>query len=162
MNVDRRLELADEAALARYLVALRDSGSALTPELAAAFDELTPGQLDVLVGLLVDEGAESSAPGRVPAVPAVAPRAPRRDAAPPADRSSWSGRTWTAVLLAASLATAALVWASSLVLTAPATSASTGSESSAVADPGRTVDLDGLDLSGLDLSGLDLGSDGDW
>jgi hypothetical protein len=158
VNVDRRLELADEAALARYLVALRDSGAALTPELAAAFDELTPVQLDVLVGLLVDEGAESSAPGRVPAVPAVAPRAPRRDAAPPADRSSWWGRTWTAVLLAASLVTASLVWASSLVLTAPSSgSASTGRESSAVADPGTTVDL-----GELGLSGLDLGSDGDW
>lgn len=158
MNADRRLELADEAALARYLVALRDSGSALTPELAAAFDELTPGQLDVLVGLLIDEGAGSPAPRPAPAAPAVAPRVPRRDAAPPPDRSSWSGRTWTAVLLAASLVTASLVWASSLVLTAPSSgSASTGRESSMAADPGTTVDL-----GDLDLSGLDLGADGDW
>lgn len=94
MNADRRQDLVDDAALARYLVALRDSGSALTPELAAAFDELTPRQLDVLVGLLVDEAPQPEAP----ATGVRTTRAERRmDAAPPADRAPWSVRAWAAL-----------------------------------------------------------------
>ena len=146
MSTGRRVDLADEAALARYLVALRDSGPALTPELAAAFDELTPGQLDVIVGLLVD-GAEQSA---VRAAPVGAKNPAREvDAAPPADHAPWSLRAWAALLVGASLVTGALVWAADAVIDGPAQQDST----SVVADRSDApVDLGDL---GIDVTGID-------
>ncbi|MFD4957958.1 hypothetical protein [Microbacterium sp. NPDC058389] len=156
MSADRRPDLADEAALARYLVALRESGSALTPELAAAFDELTPGQLDVLVGLLVDgaaQGAGEARPdARASATPANTTASPV-DAAPPADRAPWSLRAWAALLVGASLVTGALVWAASVAIEGPAQQDGT----SVVADR-SDAPVDFGDL-GIDVTGLDAG---DW
>ncbi|GAA5201009.1 hypothetical protein [Microbacterium jejuense] len=144
MSADRRPGLDDDAALARYLVALRDSGSALTPELAAAFDELTPGQLDVLVGLLIDAAELRAATG-----PGPRPwRSVREtDAAPTADGRPWPLRAWVALLVGASLVTGALVWAADVALDGPADG------TSVVAERGDgPIDLGDL---GIDLTGLD-------
>lgn len=153
MSAGRRPGLADEAALARYLVALRDSGSELTPELAAAFDELTPGQLDVLVGLLVDDAPQTGA-RPVTRVAATRPKAAGDvDAAPQADRAPWSLRSWAALLVGASLVTGALVWGATVAIDGPAPR----DDTSVVADRGDTaVDLGDL---GIDLTGLDAA---DW
>jgi hypothetical protein len=150
VSADPPAELSDDAALARYLVALRDSGSALTPELAAAFDELTPAQLDVLVALLVDAAAPSAAH----VAPARA-KTPSRDvdAAPPADRAPWPLRGWAALLIGASLVTGASVWATTAALDGLLTPSGT----SVVAERGEAP-IDPGDL-GIDLSGLDAA---DW
>lgn len=51
-----RLERADRAALAEYLGTLRDAGPALDEHLLAAFERLTPHQLDVLVAAMTAAG----------------------------------------------------------------------------------------------------------
>ncbi|GAA5210694.1 hypothetical protein [Microbacterium kyungheense] len=152
MSAGRRVDLADEAALARYLVAMRDSGPGLTPELAAAFDELTPAQLDVLVGLLVDGAAQGTGEARPDAPASATPAkttASHVDAAPPADRAPWSLRAWAALLVGASLVTGALVWAATVAIDGPSPQDST----SVVAERGEAP-VDPGDL-GIDVTGLD-------
>ncbi|MGM7670910.1 hypothetical protein [Microbacterium sp. A93] len=87
---DQDLTDIDRAAIARYLVTLRDSDGTLDMRLIDAFERLTPRQVDVLAASVIDEAAPAKkGPAAIPA-PDLGTAHPT--VAPEAGRSGWMKR----------------------------------------------------------------------